>query len=155
MLFIFFLVISFDFSYTNSFYYPLSDHSIISSYYGYRELNGSLNFHTGVDFAYEPGTEVHSFSSGIVKYASFLNGYGNCIIIEHENGYRSLYGHLDENFIVSMGDYVFANQVIARIGPLFLSNGIRNGNTTGPHLHFELYNENGQLIDPLSVVYVN
>ena len=152
---IFFLVISFDFDSDSSYYYPLEEHSVISSHFGYRELYGSLNFHTGIDFAYPKGTEVHSFCFGIIKYASFLNGYGNCIIIQHENGYRSLYGHLDENFIVSVGDTILANEVIGYIGPLFLSNGMRNGNSTGPHLHFELYNEKGDLIDPLSLKYVN
>lgn len=122
---------------------------------GIENYFGSLNFHTGVDFPLPAGTEVRCFSSGIVKYASFLNGYGNCIIVWHDNNYRSLYAHLSENFIVNVGDTVLGNQLIGYIGPLYLSNGTLNGNTTGPHLHFELYNEKGDLIDPLSVNYSN
>ena len=98
---------------------------------------------------------MHSFSNGIVKYASFLNGYGNCIIILHDNNYRSLYAHLSEDFIVNVGDFIYSGEVIGFVGPVILSNGIRNGNTTGVHLHFELYNEKGDLIDPLSVKYIN
>ncbi|MBR1884007.1 MAG: hypothetical protein IJ809_03575, partial [Clostridia bacterium] len=55
ILIIFFIVISCDFKSSNSYYYPLEEHSVISSHFGYRELYDELNFHTGVDFAYPPG----------------------------------------------------------------------------------------------------
>ncbi len=152
---IFILIISYDFSFNDKYFFPVEKHDVISSHYGYRYLYGTLNFHTGVDFPVVQNTSVHSFSSGIVKYANFLNGYGNCIIITHENNYRSLYAHLSENYIVHVGQYVHANEIIGYVGPVILSSGIRNGNTTGVHLHFELYSEKGDLIDPLSLKYSN
>lgn len=155
ILFLFLLVlISSESSYNSNYYYPTDYYKYISSYFGYREIFGTSNFHTGVDFLAPEASPVRACRSGVVKYRGFLNGYGNCIIILHDNGYKSLYAHLSENFIINIGDYVNSNQIISNVGPYILSSGIKNGNTTGPHLHFELYNEKGDLIDPLSINYL-
>lgn len=133
---------------TTEYIYPTSYISI-SSYYGNRELYGQANFHTGIDFLAPMNSEVLASTSGYVEFASFSNdGYGNTIIISHDNGIKTLYSHLSENFIVSVGQYVSSGEVIGYVGPKYLSNGILNGNTTGPHLHFSIFID-GNTVDPL------
>ena len=69
-------------------------------------------------------------------------GYGNTIIVDHGNGYASLYAH-QSGFEVKEGDYVKTGQHIGNVGS--------TGMSTGPHLHFEL-RENGSVIDPLPLL---
>lgn len=153
-LFTFFLLIPFIGKYPSKcdLYYP-SDYTSISSYYGYRVVNGIYNFHNGVDFLAPQGSSVYSILPGIVSYAGFMEGYGNTVIVTHTNGYKSLYGHLDENFMVKIGIQVNDGQIIAKVGPKYLSNGKLNGFTTGPHLHFTIFDNNGTAIDPLNYTY--
>ena len=125
----------------------------ISSYFGYRTLFGSSNFHDGVDFPMVQNSKVYSTLSGIVTFSGFTNGYGICITIQHDNGLKSLYGHLSEGYRVQTGEYINAGQVIAYVGPKYLSDGRLNGYTTGPHLHFSIYDSSGNLIDPLNFEY--
>lgn len=153
-LFIFLIFFSFIFSYdkfdNNSYYYP-TDYLTITSSYGYRTLYDTPNFHNGTDFGSPQGSNVYSISSGVVSYSGFYNGYGNTIIITHSNGIKSLYGHLGEKFLVSLGDKVTSHQLIGTVGPTILSNGIRNGNTTGPHLHLTIFNSSNSTIDPMTL----
>lgn len=152
---IFFILISFIFSFqntsnSNTMYYPVKNYQNISSPFGYRELFGKQNFHNGIDFPVSQNTEVYSTLAGTIIYASFNNvGYGNCIIILHNNGLKSLYGHLSEKYIVKIGQEVFTHQLIGYVGPKILSNGKSNGNTTGCHLHFSLFNSDGKAVNPL------
>lgn len=133
-------------------YYPINSYNNISSYYGHRKFLGKDNFHNGVDFPAIEGKEVYAANYGTVIFAGFNNfGYGNHIIILHNNGLKSLYGHLDENFIVKLGQRIKAHQLIGYVGPKILSNGISNGNTTGCHLHFSIFDVNGKTIDPLTL----
>jgi murein DD-endopeptidase MepM/ murein hydrolase activator NlpD len=134
--------------------YPIKNNNLISSYYGNRQLYGITNFHNGIDIPAIYNTPVYSINSGIVKYIGFdAKGYGNYIIILHSNSIKSLYGHLSENMIVNLGDYVNNGQIISYVGPKTLSNGISNGNTTGPHLHFSVFDDIGNTIDPLNLEY--
>lgn len=135
---------------SNGYIYPTITQSI-SSYFGNREIFGKANFHTGIDFPVPEHTPVFSTSDGTVISASFIRGYGNSVIIEHPDGSKALYAHLSENYIVKIGQTVLQGDKIATVGPKYLSNGILNGLTTGPHLHFTIYNKNGNLIDPLSL----
>lgn len=148
---IFIIFFSCIFSYDNNSYYFPSDYLTITSNYGYRQLWKNLNFHNGTDFGAPQNTNVYSISSGVVSYVGFYNGYGNTIIITHQNGMKSLYGHLGEKFLVSLGDKVTQHQLIGTVGPTILSNGIRNGNTTGPHLHLTIFNSSNSTIDPLTL----
>lgn len=133
---------------SSDFIFPTTFTSI-SSNYGSRELYGNANFHNGIDFLAPMNSEVLATSSGYVEYASFLeDGYGNTVIISHSNSTKSLYCHLSENFIVSVGQYVSSGEIIGYVGPKYLSNGIMNGNTTGPHLHFSIFID-GNTVDPL------
>ena len=110
-----------------------------------------MNFHSGIDFPVPEESPVYSTSNGIVISASFINGYGNSVIIEHFDGSKALYAHLSETYIVKIGQTVSQGEKIAMVGPKYLSNGVLNGLTTGPHLHFTIYDKYGNLIDPLSL----
>lgn len=147
-------ILSYSISNENNYFYPVKNNNIISSYYGTRNLFGRYHFHNGIDIPSPVGTSVHSLSNGIVSYIGFdANGYGNFIIILHQNSFKSLYGHLSNNIPVNIGDNVILGQVIAYIGPKILENGKQNGNTTGPHLHFTVFDNKGKTIDPLSLKY--
>ena len=137
---------------SKSLYFPVHKNSYhISSYYGYRTL-GTYHFHNGIDVALIKGTPLYPLSSGVVSFIGYYGSYGNSIIITYHNGYKSLYGHIDSNFIVKVGDKVNSNDIVAYVGPKYLSNGKLNGYTTGPHLHYTLY-KNGKIINPLNIKY--
>ena len=128
--------------------YPTHEEKV-SSYFGNRTIYGKNNFHNGIDFPVPEGTPVYSTQNGFVKYCSFINGYGMSIIVQNYDGNQVLYAHLSETFIVTVGEHVMQGQQIATVGPKYLSNGILNGLTTGPHLHFTIYDTRGKPIDPL------
>ncbi|HOD14150.1 MAG TPA: M23 family metallopeptidase [Spirochaetota bacterium] len=86
-------------------------------------------FHAGVDVACPRGSDVLAARDGRVIFTGFQGGYGNLVVIQHEHGYRSYYGHLSRP-LVKVGDRVKHGAVIARSG--------NTGRTTGPHLHFEV-----------------
>lgn len=111
------------------FYAPLMGKE--TSGYGMRvdPFINELTFHGGVDIAAEAGKRVHATRWGKVIYANKSNGYGNLVIIMHELGYYTLYGHLDK-ILVEVGDVVESGQLIGTVGS--------TGKTTGPHLHFEI-----------------
>ncbi|MES0489300.1 MAG: M23 family metallopeptidase [Leptospirales bacterium] len=103
----------------------------ITSNYGYRNdpFGNKSKFHKGVDIGCPIGTNVIAAAPGIVIYANTKGGYGNLVIIEHRNGYQSLYGHLSK-FKVTVGQKVERGQTIALSG--------NTGRSTGPHIHFEI-----------------
>ena len=131
--------------------YP-TEYTSVSSYYGFRILYGQSNFHNGVDFLAPQGSNIYAAESGIVDYAGFMNdGSGNTISIFHDSGISTMYCHTDETFLVNVGDYVEKGQLIGYVGPQYLSSGIMNGNTTGPHLHFMVLKD-GYTINPLTMI---
>lgn len=151
---IFFLVFFFSFNSNydlDSFISPVTS-TYISSYYGYREIFGSISFHNGIDFPLVHLSEVRASQSGIVTLANFLSGYGNTVIIKHNNGYKTLYAHLDDTFLVIPGQIVQKNQLIGKVGQKYLKNGMLNGYTTGPHLHFSIFNSENNTLDPLNFI---
>lgn len=97
----------------------------LSSPFGYRW--GRV--HTGIDIANDIDTPIAAARGGRVAFTGWQGGYGYTIVIEHSNEYSTLYGHLD-SFAVSPGQYIQAGQVIGYMGD--------TGNSTGPHLHFEV-----------------
>ena len=114
----------------------------ISSYFGSRSspTAGASTNHQGIDIAVSTGTSVMATSGGTVTVAGWQSGYGYVVYIDHGNGVISRYGHLSR-ILVSVGDYVSQGEVIARSG--------NTGNSTGPHLHFEI-RVNGTAVNPLS-----
>lgn len=103
----------------------------ISSHFGMRvhPVSNQLQMHEGVDLVVPVGTPVQATAAGRVLFAGERGGYGNLVVIEHENGIQSLYGHLD-SMDVAVGDRVERGQIVARSG--------NTGLSTGPHLHFEI-----------------
>lgn len=96
--------------------------------------------HSGLDLATQYGNPIYAADTGVVVTALQLGtGYGWHLIIDHENGYQSLYSHMS-SFNVDYGERVVKGQVIGAIGSTGLS--------TGPHLHFEVF-EYGARVDPL------
>ena len=95
-----------------------------TSNYGWRWQRG----HHGVDIGLNTGDPVHSAFAGVVRVASRMGGYGNCVVIRHPNGLETLYGHLSK-INVQPNQSVAAGDVIGLGGS--------TGNSTGPHLHFE------------------
>ena len=95
-----------------------------TSNYGWRWQRG----HHGVDIGLNTGDPVHSAFAGVVRVASRMGGYGNCVVIRHPNGLETLYGHLSK-INVQPNQSVAAGEVIGLGGS--------TGNSTGPHLHFE------------------
>ncbi len=96
--------------------------------------------HFGIDIAGDIGNIIYSVDDGVVVYSGWNNyGYGNLIVVDHGNGWQSVYAHLDQT-IKGCGDYVFQGEQIAMLGT--------TGNSSGPHLHFELRTTDGQKVNP-------
>ena len=111
----------------------------ITSRYGGRW--GSV--HTGLDIATSSGTSIKAAAGGTVSYAGWKGSYGNLVVISHGNGIQTYYAHCS-SLLVSAGQSVSQGQVIARVGS--------TGNSTGPHLHFEI-RKNGTTLNPQNYVY--
>lgn len=113
---------------------PISGGELTSSY---GKRNGG--FHHGWDLAAPEGTSIRAAASGTVVLSRWYNRiYGRTVILEHEDGLRTLYAHNKRNF-VREGEYVLRGQKIAEVGV--------SGRTTGPHLHLEVrYDE--KTVDP-------
>ena len=101
-----------------------------------------MEFHKGLDIGCPAGTKVHASRSGQVKFSGYMEGYGNVVIIEHEFGYQSYYGHLSR-WLVAPGSTVKPGQLIGLSG--------NTGRSTGPHLHFEI-RKNGRSMNPMTFI---
>lgn len=127
------------------FEYAVPVSGVQSSGFGYRlhPIKNEVRFHYGTDFAANSGTEICAFADGIVAAAGESDSYGKYVILEHQDGWRTLYAHCsalyaDAGQSISMGD------TIALVGA--------TGLATGPHLHLELMH-NGVYVNP--EYYVN
>ncbi|GAA0493952.1 M23 family metallopeptidase [Salinibacillus aidingensis] len=96
------------------------------------------SFHKGMDIARPSNRSIYAADNGVVVSAGYDGGYGNRIVINHKNGYRTTYSHLS-SIRVNVGQTVQKGQVIGIMGS--------TGNSTGVHLHFEVY-KNGALKNP-------
>ncbi len=99
--------------------------------------------HTGLDIGSPSGTGVKAAASGTVVWAGYKGSLGNLVVISHSNGVQTYYGHCSKIY-VSAGQSVSQGQVISAVGS--------TGNSTGPHLHFEI-RVNGVAYNPQSYVY--
>lgn len=121
-----------------SFIWPLK--GLITSQFGVRTLGGRRDYHTGLDIDGNSGASIRAAESGKVSFNGYINGYGYTIIIDHRDGYSTVYAHNSAN-LVKVGQSVNKGDIIARVGA--------TGNATGSHLHFEI-REKGKPVNPLN-----
>ena len=114
--------------------------AVLTSRFGGRlhPITGEGRFHKGIDLAAEKGSPIRSLAAGIVRTAETSDSYGNYLIVSHSDGACALYAHCD-NLLVAAGEHVEGGQQIATVG--------ETGNTTGAHLHLELWRA-GKLLNP-------
>lgn len=119
--------------------FPL-DSGILTSPFGKRPspFNGKPSYHPGIDLAAPMGANVYACAPGKVRAIGYSNVYGNHIIIRHNDGNDSLYGHLSKT-IATLNQVVKAGTIIGEVGS--------TGMSTGPHLHFEI-RKSGVPTDP-------
>ncbi len=129
--------------------WPVPNYGHISSYFGWRTIYGQPDNHIGIDIAKGTastiqGATIVASNSGVVKTAIWnpSYGYGNYVIIDHGGNNFTLYGHCN-TLLVGVGDVVAKGQAIATVGT--------TGNSTGPHLHFEI-RLNSVAVNPLPYV---
>jgi murein DD-endopeptidase MepM/ murein hydrolase activator NlpD len=116
--------------------YVMPTKGIFTSNYGYRW--GVL--HAGIDIANSIGTPILAVSDGVVIDAGPTAGYGMWVKLRHADGTVTLYGHVNTT-MVSVGQRVMAGDQIATMG--------NRGNSTGPHLHFEVLQGGSNRVDPV------
>ncbi len=119
---------------------PVQGH--ITSRYGARESVRD-HVHKGLDIGAKLGTKIKAAADGVVSYSGTKGGYGNLLIINHGNGIETYYGHCSKLY-KNVGDVVTAGDIIALVGT--------TGNSTGPHLHFEI-RKNGEYVNPTKYLY--
>lgn len=116
------------------FIWPTSE-TYISGYQYSPETN-----HRAIDIGGKIGNPIYAVDDGVIVYSNWNeHGYGNLIVVDHGNGWQSVYAHLD-NYLNFCGDNVFRGQQIGMLGT--------TGNSSGPHLHFELRHTNYGAVNP-------
>lgn len=107
----------------------------LTSEFGPREhpITGHRHKHSGIDLAARAGTAIYPLRAGTVVTSGWRGGYGNVVVVRHDDGVETLYGHNAKN-LVKPGDRVDGTTPMALIGS--------TGNATGPHLHFEVRRAN-------------
>jgi murein DD-endopeptidase MepM/ murein hydrolase activator NlpD len=126
------------------FQWPVSSRRITSPY-GYRisPISGVRMFHSGIDIGSTPiGTPIYAAMPGRVTAVGWDNVYGNYVVVTHQSGYRTLYGHMSV-IRVKTGAYVNNDTRIGDVG--------NTGQSTGPHLHFTVY-KNGVTVNPRTLM---
>lgn len=129
---------------TGPFAWPLPFNGSFNSSFGYRNdpRTGAIKFHGGIDLGAATGTPILAANGGTVIVANATDpyyGYGYYVMINHGDGFMTLYGHCSSVGVVT-GQTVSKGEVIAQVGS--------TGYSTGPHLHFEIY-QGGDRVDPL------
>lgn len=125
---------------SGSFSWPTPGSNVVTSRFGWRihPIFQTEKYHSGVDIAAYAGTPIYASDGGTVQTAVYSSSYGNYVVINHGNGYTTLYAH-QSSMAVSAGQTVSKGQVIGYVGS--------TGWSTGPHLHFEI-SYNGARVDP-------
>ena len=107
--------------------------------YRYNPFSGtSVEAHPGIDFKGNTGDPIKATADGMIKFAGYRGGYGNCVIIAHANEFETLFGHLSR-ILAKEGQKIKAGDVIGLLGS--------TGRSTGPHVHYEVM-KNGKRMDP-------
>jgi murein DD-endopeptidase MepM/ murein hydrolase activator NlpD len=112
----------------------------ISSPFGYRKhpMTGRDDFHSGIDISTSPGNPVKATADGIVSFSGWSGGSGNLIVLEHGHGFSTFYAH-NRKLNVRVGQKVKRGSVISYAGS--------TGDSTGPHVHYEIWKE-GKPVNP-------
>ena len=121
---------------------PIAKDYKISSSYGMRHhpILKVKKMHRGIDFVAEQGTPIRATSDGVVsKVIMDHRGYGNYVVIRHDEEYETLYAQMTTDIEVKVGQKVKSGQTIGYVGS--------SGAATGPHLHYEVL-KNGENEDP-------
>ena len=121
------------------------DGARLSSSFGLRKhpISGFNKLHKGVDFAAPKGTPIYAGGNGVIEYKGKNGGYGNYIRIRHNNEYKTAYAHLlSFEKSITKGKRVNQGDIIGYVGS--------TGNSTGPHLHYEIIYQNKQ-INPMKM----
>lgn len=108
-------------------------HGPITSHFGARVnpfTHEGEEVHYGLDIAGAMGTPVRATADGIVRFASWMTGYGNLVVLQHDCGFQTRFGH-NSRLLVRVGDRVKRGQVIALMGA--------TGRASGPHCHYEVW----------------
>lgn len=127
--------------------YPSKAKRVTSSF-GYRihPIYKTKRFHHGIDFGGTSGTPIMATADGIIEFSDFDKGYGNLVVIHHNFGFKTAYGHMQRNLKVQKGDFVKKGTVLGYLG--------NTGISTGPHLHYEVkYIKN--VLDPKNFLTFN
>lgn len=116
----------------------------ISSYYGkrYHPITGEEEFHTGLDVSSSSGTPVRATADGIVSFSGWSGGNGYLVVLEHGHGFSTFYAHNKKN-IVKVGQKVKRGDIISYVGT--------TGDSTGPHVHYEIW-KNGRHVNPIQYI---
>ena len=121
------------------------DGARLSSGFGMRKhpISGFNKIHKGVDFAAPTGTPIYAGGNGVIEYIGNNGGYGKYIRIRHNNEYKTAYAHLSKyNKNIYKGKRVIQGDIIGYVG--------NTGNSTGPHLHYEIIFQNKQ-VNPMNI----
>jgi murein DD-endopeptidase MepM/ murein hydrolase activator NlpD len=113
----------------------------ISSFFMNTDPVHTGGVHSGVDFATESGARIVSICNGKVVAAEYMGAAGNAAIVKAKDGNRVLYGHMSAT-TVHKGDEIRSGAQIGLVGT--------TGNSTGPHLHLQVNDPKGKLIDPVT-----
>lgn len=120
--------------------WPLDERGVITR--GQIRAGSEDEAHPGLDIAVPIGTPIRASGGGVVRETGEDPEYGRFILLEHPDGFESLYGHASR-ILITVGDSVNAGQVVGLSGS--------TGRSTGPHLHFEVRRD-GRSVDPRSLV---
>lgn len=118
----------------------------VTSYFGMREhpVLGGERMHEGIDLGAPSGTPIRAAADGVVDFANWNGGYGRFVVLQHGKRYSTAYAHMSRFAEgIEPGTTVHRGDVIGYVGS--------TGRTTGPHLHFEL-RDNDQPVDPLEIM---
>lgn len=128
---------------TSTYLWPVQEPGKVTSCFGHRTMFGGLSNHKGLDIGVDVGTPVVASRTGVVEtfdIATGFFGYGTFVLLRHDDGSATLYGHLSPSLRLDVGQVIEQGSVFALSG--------NTGYSTGPHLHFEILGRDNIKLDP-------